>query len=74
MVSKFTNLATYSVTELSVNHQALVGRVCRLLSSSAIKVGGRGWAYRRMGTHLTRLTEEESMMKETGALCETVSL
>ena len=27
-----------------------------------------------MGTHLTRLTEEESMMKETGALCNAESL
>ena len=55
-------------------YQALVGRVCRLLSSSAIKAGGRGWTCRRMGTYLTRLTEEESMMKETGTLCDAVSL
>ena len=50
-------------------YQALVGRVCRLLSSTAIRAGGRGCMYRRMTTQLTKLTEEENMMKETGTLC-----
>lgn len=54
--------------------QALVGRACRLLSSTAIKAGGRKWTYRRMATQLTKLTEEENMMRETGTLCGALCL
>ena len=45
-----------------------------MLSSAPIKAGGRGWTYtRQMATQLTRLSEEEQMMKETGMSCDALS-